>query len=163
MRTFLLFLLLLVAVCALALDVGDSVVVQVRETEVRSAPGFLSRVLGSASYESAGSVLEVRADWVRVEFPDVNLTGWVHSSSLLAPQVARGGLFGGGSRNSQRTTSSDEIALAGRGFNSAVEAEYQSETGLDFSEVDEMEEWVLPPEVLGEFFATAGLGFGEAE
>ena len=156
MRSFLLFLLILVAFCAFGFDRGDSVVVQVRETEVRSAPGFLSSVLGLAEYEAVGSVTETRGDWIRVEMSGEGLTGWVHSSALLAPEPARGGLLGG-SRTTRRTTSSDEIALAGRGFNSAVEAEYQSETGLDFSKVDEMEEWALPTDDLGAFLAAGDL------
>jgi hypothetical protein len=145
-----------------AVEVGDQVVVQVRQAEVRSAPGFLSRVVSVVQYEAAGTVTEVRADWAKVSFADLGVEGWVHSSALLEPQS--GGLLAGGSRSNRRTTSTDEIALAGRGFNSAVEAQYQSDSGLDFSRVDAMEENAgLPIEQLGEFLATADLGLGEVE
>ena len=74
------------------------------------------------------------------------------------------GLLGGRNRTGRRTASTDEIALAGRGFNSAVEAQYQSESGLDFAAVDTMEGYAgLPIEELGEFLATADLGLEEVE
>ena len=162
MRTVFLVLLLTLAIGVFAVESGDQVVVQVREAEVRSAPGFLSSVIGVAQYEAAGTVTDVRADWAKVEFESPNVEGWVHSSALIAPQSS--GLLGGRNRTGRRTASTDEIALAGRGFNSAVEAQYQSESGLDFAAVDAMEGYAaLPIEELGEFLATADLGLEEVE
>jgi hypothetical protein len=159
MRIAFLVLLTAIAACVFAFEPGDSVVVQVREADLRSTPGFLGAVVRVVQYETAATVVEVRGDWVLLQLGESDQTGWMHSSALLAPQT-RGGLLAG-NRSGQRGASSSEIALAGRGFNAEVEAEYQSETGLDFSTVDEMETYTLPIDLLGEFFATAGLEFGE--
>jgi len=67
-----------------------------------------------------------------------------------------------GSRDSG--ASSDEIALAGRGFSEQVEREYEEQESLDFGPVDEMEGLLVPVSELGEFLGAIGAEIGpEAE
>ena len=78
----------------------------------------------------------------------------MHASAIAEKQALR--LEQAGSSNTAGATSR-EIALAGRGFNEQVEAQYKSDKGLDFSLVDEMETWGRPIDELGEFLSVAGL------
>jgi hypothetical protein len=64
---------------------------------------------------------------------------------------------------SARGTTTREIALAGRGFNEQVEERYSSDKGLDFTTVDEMEQYGQPTGDLAAFLDTAGLNVGGAE
>ena len=146
--------ILLILSPVFALEVGDEPAVSVREAELRSAPGFLARIIGQLDYGEAVAVLEIRGDWVRVRVADTGDEGWFHITSVapagdLRLERADGSTSGG--------ATSREIALAGRGFNEQVEAQYKSEKGLDFTLVDEMEEYGTPIEDLVAFFADAGL------
>jgi hypothetical protein len=143
---------------AFAVDVGDEPVVSVRSADVRSSPGFLTPIIFTAEYGQTVDVLEVRGDWVRVRVSGTGVEGWLHVSSVAEQKTLRlersGGSASGGA-------TSREIALAGRGFNQQVEARYKSESGLDFTLVDEMEGYGLPTDELVSFFGVAGLSFGE--
>lgn len=137
-----------------AFDVGDEPAVSVREGELRSAPGFLARVTTRIDYGESVKILEIRGDWLRVRTAGSGDEGWLHSTVVAGKEELRleraDGTTAGG-------VSSREIALAGRGFNEQVEAQYKSDKGLDFTLVDEMEEYGRPVEELAAFFADAGM------
>ncbi len=144
----------LVLIPAFALDVGDEPAVSVRTGELRSAPGFLARITAQVDYGESVEILEIRGDWLRVRSARSGDEGWLHVTAVapkgdLRLERAEGSAVAG--------TTSREIALAGRGFNEKVEAQYKSEKGLDFALVDEMEEYGRPIEELAAFFADAGL------
>ncbi len=163
MRKLIVLLIALIAIgssAAFGVEVGDEPAISVREGQVRSNPGFLGRIIYIAQYGEAVKVLEVRGDWVKVQAEETGVQGWLHSTAIAETQSLR--LEGAdGSRTSGAT--SREIALAGRGFNEQVEARYESEKGLDFRLVDEMEGYGIPPDELGDFFAVADLTFGEGD
>ena len=59
---------------------------------------------------------------------------------------------------SKRSTSSEEIALAGKGFNQQVEQEYKKQNrNVDFSWVDKMEQIVIPQQEMQTFLQQGGL------
>ena len=150
--------LTILATATFAVEVGDQPAISVRQGEVRTTPSFLGRIVATAGYGELVEVLELRGDWVRIRVQATNVEGWLHTTAIAEKQALR--LEGAGDSRSAGTTSR-EIALAGRGFNEQVEARYKSEKGLDFTLVDEMEGYGLPPEELGEFFAAADLTFDE--
>ncbi|MBU8913829.1 MAG: SH3 domain-containing protein [Spirochaetales bacterium] len=145
---------LLVLGPAFALDVGDEPAISVRTGELRSAPGFLARITAQVEYGESVEVLEVRGDWARVHVAGSGDEGWLHATAVAAAGELRLEQAGGSTTGG---TTSREIALAGRGFNEQVEAQYKSEKGLDFTLVDEMEEYGRPIGDLAAFFADAGL------
>ena len=151
-------LLALTAGFAVGLEVGDQPAVSVREGDVRSAPGFLSTITAKVAYGGGVSILELRGDWARVRVVDTGAEGWLHVSAVAEKEALR---LGQATGSSSGGTTSREIALAGRGFNEQVEAQYRSEKGLDFALVDQMEGYGQPVDSLGTFFAEAGLSFGE--
>jgi len=141
-----------------AFEVGDTPAVSVRTGEIRRSPAFLAPVASEVEYGQTVEVLEVGAGWVRVKVLDTNQEGWIHESAIASKEALRLELAEGASGDTTRMASSREIALAGRGFNEQVEQQYQSEKGLDFTEVDRMETMEIGIEVIGEFFAAADLG-----
>ncbi len=137
-----------------AFDVGDEPAVSVREGELRSAPGFLARVTIRVDYGESVKILEIRGDWLRVRTADSGDEGWLHSTVVAGKEELRLERADGTTASG---VTSREIALAGRGFNEQVEAQYKNDKGLDFTLVDEMEEYGRPVEELAAFFADAGM------
>jgi hypothetical protein len=146
----------MVSVLAYGQSVGDQVIVGVRETAFRGNPSALGGVISYLAYEDALEVLEIRGDWLRCRMENGDGEGWVHSSAIVKP--ARGGLFAssGSSIGSQATT--EEVALAGKGFNSEVEQRYASENDLDYRNVDRIEsDYVFEVDELIAFLEEGGM------
>ena len=160
-RTCLALLLLLAVTGTLfAQRTGDTFAVSVRRGELRSAPGFLSRIDAQVEYGDAVTFVVGRGDWYLVRIADTDIEGWIHKTSVLPPRELN--LTGGDGR--QTATTSREIALAGRGFSERIEQEYQEQQQLDFALVDLVESYLLQPPEIGEFLEDIGatiVGGGE--
>ena len=108
--------------------------VQVKEGQLRATPSFLGQVVGPVAYGDRVETIQKQGDWVDVKSPK-NLTGWIHESALTTKQVvlSAGAL-------AQSAASSQEIALAGKGFNADVEAQYRkTNAAANYAWVDHME------------------------
>ncbi|MCX8107662.1 MAG: SH3 domain-containing protein [Verrucomicrobiae bacterium] len=126
--------LMFLAACLPAAE-PRSMSIQVRETQVRVAPTFLAAVVTTVKYGDVVNVLESGEQWYRVELPGRSQTGWIHASALTSKRIQ---LQAGG--DASVTASSGELALAGKGFNAAVEAEFKrNNKELDYTWVDRME------------------------
>lgn len=125
--------------------------VEVRETQVRSTPGFLGRIDAVLNYGDRVEVLEETQGWARIRH-GVS-TGWVHASALTTRRI----VMQAGEADVQRAATSSEVALAGRGFNQEVEDRYRAESGLDYDTVDRMEGYALDPERLAAFLSEGKL------
>ena len=152
MRFFAVLVLILLSGALFALSVGDDLAVSVRQGELRSAPGFLSRIDARLTYGAAVTVLGVQGDWTRVRVESTGDEGWMHATAVLPPRELN--LADADRRDSG--ASSDEIALAGRGFSEQVEREYEEQESLDFGPVDDMEGLLVPVSELSEFLGAIG-------
>ncbi len=122
--------------------------VQVRDGQVRSAPGFLSKVLATVPYTEQVSILEEKAGWFRVQTATGGVEGWMHSNSLTAKKLT----LSGSGPDAQLAVSSEEQALAGKGFNSDVEKQFKERNkSADFAGVDKMEKLTIPAETITQF------------
>jgi len=122
--------------------------VQIREAQLRSAPGFLSKVLATVPYTEQVSILEEKAEWLRVQTAAGGVEGWMHSNSLTSKRLT----LSGGGADAQLAVSSEEQALAGKGFNSDVEKQFKERNkSADFSGVDAMEKLTIPAEAITQF------------
>ncbi len=120
--------------------------VQVREGQLRSAPSFLGSIVGPVSYGDRVETVQKQGDWVEVKNPK-NLRGWIHQSALTSKQVV---LNPGG--QTQSGASSQEVALAGKGFNEDVEAQYRkNNASIDYTWVDRMEAIRVPAKQMVSF------------
>ena len=128
--------------------------VQVREGEVRAAPSFLSRVIDTLSYGEQVKTSEEQGLWVKVSLTENGLEGWVHGSALTTKRIK----LRSGSGDVGTEASTDEIALAGKGFNETIEKEYRAKhQDLNYACVDWMEKIVVSPEQMEEFLKAGDL------
>jgi hypothetical protein len=150
---------LLCLLCAAAGMAADQkqMSVTVKETQVRDAPSYLGKVLGVLSYGARVTVLAQPADapkgWLKVAGPGGKPQGWVNASALTQKEIA---LKAGDAAVSQ-TASSGDVALAGKGFNSDVEAQYKKDKKLDYAWVDAMESYAVEPQRVSLFLSQGGL------
>ena len=129
--------LLLLFVAAVALAGAEIASVQVRSGQLRDKPSFLGKAGAPVSYGDRLTVMETRGGWVRVQ--GNGISGWIHSSALT----------------------SKKLALAGKGFNEEVEAEYRaSNPQADFTWIDKMETMTISPEQAVRFLQAGGIDGG---
>ncbi|MBN2301977.1 MAG: SH3 domain-containing protein [Lentisphaerae bacterium] len=116
--------------------------VQIREGKLRSAPSFVGSVVGTVKYGDRFTVADTQGDWIRIEDENSKIAGWIHKSALSTKRIK----LKAGKDNAEVAASSGELALAGKGFNSDVEAEFKSKNkDVDFSWIDKMEKIVVTP------------------
>jgi uncharacterized protein YgiM (DUF1202 family) len=142
------------ALIAIAAADGPGVMsVQVKNGQMRATPSFLGKLVGALNYGDRLQVQEQQGDWSKVTGPG-GQTGWVHTSALTKKKV----VMKAGDQNAQSAASGDELALAGKGFNSAVEADFKAKNpNVDFTWVDKMEKIKVPPESMQQFLKDGGI------
>lgn len=127
--------------------------VQVKTGQLRAAPSFLGQLVGPVSYGERLQILEHQGDWSKVAAPG-GQTGWVHNSALTKKKI----VMKAGDPDAQTAASGDELALAGKGFNSEVEADFKAKNqAIDFAWVDRMETRRVSPESMQRFLAEGGI------
>ena len=133
--------------------------VQIRDGQVRATPSFLGKIVGTVSYGDRVAIREEKGAWAKVKLPERALEGWMHTSALSEKKI----VLKAGASDVEQTASTEEIALAGKGFNEEVEAKYKKDKNLDYTWIDRMETFVFPPTELAAFMDEAGLSLGGAE
>lgn len=143
------FLGAVMLVCGLAWAAGDMLSVQVKSGKLRSRPSFLGKVVGQMSYGQPVTLKEQKGSWVKIVGANGE-SGWLHESALSDEEIT----MKAGSEAVQVGASSEELALAGKGFNPTVENEYQKENpDLNYALIDRIETIVVTPEQAEAFLA----------
>lgn len=120
--------------------------VQVRDGQLRATPSFLGAVVGSLAYGDRVEIQQQQGDWMEVTCKSQK--GWVHSSALTTKSI----IMGGGGRDAQMKASGKEVALAGKGFNAEVEAQYRKgHRNVNYPAVDRMELVQISPQEMATF------------
>jgi len=115
--------------------------VQVQNGQLRAAPSFLGSVLVVAPYGASVAVVGQQGDWIRVR-TDQGQEGWMHQSSLTRKRI----VMSAGGATAQTGASSEELALAGKGFNADVEQQFKRQNpNLNFAAVNRMEQIKVTP------------------
>ncbi len=140
-----------IILAAVSLGAGEMMSVQVNSAQIKSRPSFAAPTLGVLSYADRVEVLEGARGWKKVQ-NTAGVSGWIHGSALSPKEIV---LSSGGQVSSG--ASSEEVALAGKGFNSEIEQEYKLESELDFTWVDTMASWEIPYETLAAFLENGNL------
>ncbi len=110
--------------------------VQVKTTQLRSSPSFLGKPLQALNYGVRLAVVSQKGDWLQVSPAPGMSGGWVHGSALTPKRIE----FRAGEQNVSQAATSDELALAGKGFNAQVEAQFKAQNPrLNFAPIDQME------------------------
>lgn len=120
-------------------------------------PDFSGTPMGAVPEGSRVQVIRQAGDWYKVNYQ--GMEGWLHRQAFPAPKPASGGglpglLFGA----PVKQTSSDEVALAGKGFTPEVESGYrQKHPEANFAQVDKVETFKINPAKLDAFIREGGL------
>jgi uncharacterized protein YgiM (DUF1202 family) len=160
-RIIVIALLLLAAASVFAADTLPERSIIVKETQVRDKPSYTGKILGKLVYTDRVQVLEMPAgsSWAKVRLAAKKVEGWVHVSALAKDEKP---VVKAGSTVVAAGASGSEVALAGKGFNPEVEAEYKKNPTLNYAAVDEMETYVVVPTALSAFITQGGILEGGA-
>ena len=110
--------------------------VQVKQAAIRATPSYLAPIVAPLNYGDRLTVYEKKGDWCRVGRTDQPASGWIHASALSRQRIA---LKAGD--DTRTAASSEEVALAGKGFNSDVESAFKANhADIDFRPIDRMEQ-----------------------
>jgi uncharacterized protein YgiM (DUF1202 family) len=144
----------LTVIAASAFAAGPTTMsVQVKNGQMRLTPSFLGKVVAPLSYGDKVQVLETQNEWLKVTAPG-GQAGWVNRSALTKKNI----VMSAGSENVQTGASGDELALASKGFNSDVEADFKSKNkNVDFTWVDKMEKFKVQPQEMQSFMKEGGV------
>jgi hypothetical protein len=125
---------------------GEQFSVQVRDGQVRNKPSFLGSVVATVHYGDRLSSLQVKDSWVEVKAGATS--GWMHISSLTDKEI----ILNANAQQVKQAASSDELALAGKGFNKQVESEFRRQNRhANFAGVDQMEKYRVSQKEMEQF------------
>jgi hypothetical protein len=120
-------------------------------------PDFGSTPVAPVPVGAEVNVERQAGDWYKVEYQ--GKTGWINRQAFPAPQAGAkmslpGLLFGA----PVKQTSSDEVALAGKGFTPEVESGYRAKhPEMNFAQVDKIEGFKVAPAALQAFIKEGDL------
>ena len=149
LKTFVLTFLLIGLTGFAAFAVGQSMMsVQIKKGELRLSPSFLGKIVAQLYYGDRVYVLEEKGSWSKVGLSEGAAEGWIHSSALTPKKI----VLRAGAEDVEAAASSDELALAGKGFNQQVESEFRAKNpNLDFTWIDKMETYVVSEKEMKRF------------
>lgn len=135
------------ALCFAAQDKQQDLTVQVQNGQLRDSPSFLGKLVAPLSYCEKVAVIQQKGDWMQVTSPRGD-TGWVHGSALTAKRIK----MTAGDQDAKVAASGDEMALAGKGFNKDVEADFKAKNAaIDYTWVDSMGNMIVTPRAVVNF------------
>jgi uncharacterized protein YgiM (DUF1202 family) len=127
--------------------------IQIQTGQLRATPTFLGKIVTSVKYADRVEVITKQAGWSQVRTTS-GQSGWIHDSALTRDKL----VLKAGAADVSRTASGEELALAGKGFNSDVEADFKSKNqNIDFTWIDKMEKIVVNENEIVSFFREGGL------
>lgn len=129
---------------------GETVFITVKKVSIRKDRQFYAPTVAEAVFRDQLTVLARQKDWVRVKFGGVE--GWVHVSATAATAVSVSAKAATGG------VSQEDVALASKGFDAAVEREYsKGQSKADFAGVDRMEQLTVSAKTLTDFRQSGNL------
>lgn len=105
--------------------------VSAQKISIKAKASLMAADVGQLNYGDKVILVKIKGNWALIETTDdLNIAGWVNMNTVTNRKI---------NAATKITTDADEITLAGKGFNSSIEARYEDEYDLPFDEVDEME------------------------
>jgi uncharacterized protein YgiM (DUF1202 family) len=123
-------LLVLVSGVCFSQSAGSALYVAVKSADVKNGTGFFSRNIEALKLGDAVTFVSEKGKWIEVRTS--KQTGWALRDSFSTRRVVSSG-----------SATAQEVALAGKGFSAQAETVYRND-GLDHSQVDAMEQIVVP-------------------
>ncbi len=127
--------------------------VQVETSVLRQSPSFLGQPVADVQYADRVTVIQERGPWMQVRSDEG--AGWIHQSALTRKKI----VLQASEAEVRQAASGEELALAGKGFNQEVEANFKKQNpSLDFSTVDRMETFEVSPREVEAFLKAGNVG-----
>ncbi|UCE40486.1 MAG: SH3 domain-containing protein [Candidatus Aminicenantes bacterium] len=152
-------LLIGVAVVCVALLLAETLIIKVQTTYVRKEPKFYSSPVATLNAGESVTQISSQAGWFKVR-TSKGVEGWIHSQAVATGKLKVAAM----DKSLKTSATANEVALAGKGFNRQVEAEYKSRNkDINFGEVERMLRIKVTPEELRRFLMDGKLAeFGGA-
>lgn len=113
-------------------DKQKTLYVSIDPAPLKAKPAAAAKKVGSAEYASVVLVLKTEKNWAYVQLvDDKSVEGWIPESALTSKKIK--------DKGKAASADADELALAGKGFNSTIEAVYADQFEVNFSLVDFIE------------------------
>lgn len=110
---------------------NETMYVAVQKAELKSSNKKTSKTEFTLNYADKVKILEEKKSWVLIcAFSDDEIKGWIPLASLSERRLIP---------NSTVTANAKELALAGKGFNKAIEAKYFEDSTEVLQKVDLVE------------------------
>lgn len=124
--------------------------VKVEEAVLKESPSFWGKNGASVFYGEEVVILEEKNSWKKVQLViDSSVSGWISESSLTQKKIVVSG--------SRVSASTEELALAGKGFTAEIEAEYKKQASLNYDAVDKLETNLISFDKVLDFMAAGKL------
>lgn len=131
-KNFTIFILLILCLCSVFAKTGTKMYVKVEEAVLKESPSFWGKNGASVFYGEEVVILEEKNSWIKVQLViDSSVSGWISESSLTKKKIVASG--------NRVSASTEELALAGKGFTAEIEAEYKKQASLNYDAVDKLE------------------------
>ena len=128
--------------------------VQVESGQLRETPSVFGKIITSIPYGERIQVIKKKSPWMQVQTTE-GVSGWVHESMLTKKKIK----MVAGAEDVSRAASGEELAMAGKGFSSKVEADFKDKNKeIDFRPIDKMEAIKIEDEEILTFLKEGGLG-----
>lgn len=143
---------LLLGGAVLAYAATQAMSVQVKTGRVLATPNCFGKLVRVLPYGTRIKTTSQKGQWYQVASP----AGWIHSSALCDRKI----VLQTGSQ-AKVAADSQEMALAGKGFNKKVEAKYRASGKGNYAAVDKVERsYNFSGKQLRNFLAQGGLSEG---
>ena len=130
--------------------------VQSEKAAVRATAAPFGATTASLAYGDQVDVLAEQGAWAQVRTA-TGVVGWMQKSSLSPKKLT----LKAGANDVNKTASGEELALAGKGFNSKVEGEFKANNPtIDFKWIDYMEKIKVSEAQMVAFLKQGGLSAG---
>jgi len=147
------FLMPAAGVVLVAVLLAETVVVKVQTTYLRKEPTYFSPVVSLLKAGENLTQVAAESGWIKVKTA-AGVEGWLHSSAVQKKKWRLAAV----DRSLQARASAEEVALAGKGFNKQVEAEYASRRGVSFDAVNRMLQIKVTLQEIEQFMKAGRLG-----
>jgi replication initiation and membrane attachment protein DnaB len=115
---------------------AETVTVITKQNAIRESCKFFSPVKATVHYNDVLDVISQSGEWYQVSFKGTQ--GCIHKSAVEKKSISLSKISG----SESQSTSGDEVALAGKGFNPQVESAYKrANPGLNFQAVNTIENY----------------------
>lgn len=143
---------LTICVSMIAYAAAQAMSVQVKTGRVLDRPSCFGKLIKALPYGTRVQTMDQKGQWYKISSP----AGWLHSSALCDKKI----VFQSGNKTKVQADS-QEMALAGKGFNKKVEAKYRAAGKGNYAMVDKVEHsYNFSGDQLRQFLDQGGLKAG---